>query len=498
MPDRAKHERDSQWAGFGESYVKTKKCNICGGKNNHWIRFCDNKLCSYSMCTPCCDSDPCAIDRLENGCWCRDRSNEPGVQKLKDEHVEKHVTGAMLKPQTISPTAKSAGAEKARAPKVEICATTQPNFSQHDARKAKGIAKGAAKETSAVATPPKPAFSTKPSRALSALVRSGPAYRKPVPSDHANRTVSAETASGRPTALTQEESGVSGGASTMPFKDHPPAGYKRNWPRPMGSPKLAGQSTDRSNTPSLIHSEMDVDGTVSSPREEVTSVSTVPAPTPLTENSEPKPSGKTKLDRDQTFTELGEELAAAENRGKANISSHAIRISKPIPSIFQQSRPVGMDGKSTVIVGGGVIGLSIARELAVMAHEKGWNHSITVVELRNSVFAQASGHNAGILTTEGLAISPNTEALADLAVASMDIWMRLGKDKTFCDATGYTTSKTSQVFVQHDGQGESPLHKSSNGWFKGKYGWAYADQDLSFGLVYIFRLQSLEAITDNR
>lgn len=63
-------------------------------------------------------------------------------------------------------------------------------------------------------------------------------------------------------------------------------------------------------------------------------------------------------------------------------------------------------GATTVIVGAGVVGLFIARELA-MAVEAKVKHNITVVEIRKGHCELASGHCAGFLTASGVSEARN-------------------------------------------------------------------------------------------
>ena len=61
-----------------------------------------------------------------------------------------------------------------------------------------------------------------------------------------------------------------------------------------------------------------------------------------------------------------------------------------------------LHGGTTVIVGAGVVGLCIARELAMETNRVGLKHHIVVVEIRESYCELASGHCAGFLSTRGM------------------------------------------------------------------------------------------------
>jgi hypothetical protein len=61
-----------------------------------------------------------------------------------------------------------------------------------------------------------------------------------------------------------------------------------------------------------------------------------------------------------------------------------------------------LQGATTAIVGAGVVGLCIARELALEKERTGLDHHIVVVELRKSYCELASGHCAGFLSTSGM------------------------------------------------------------------------------------------------
>ena len=59
-------------------------------------------------------------------------------------------------------------------------------------------------------------------------------------------------------------------------------------------------------------------------------------------------------------------------------------------------------GGATVIVGAGVVGLFIAREIALEAKEAGIERPVIVIELRKSYCELASGYSAGFLSTKDM------------------------------------------------------------------------------------------------
>lgn len=79
-----------------------------------------------------------------------------------------------------------------------------------------------------------------------------------------------------------------------------------------------------------------------------------------------------------------------------------------------------LEGKTTVVAGAGVIGLSIARELAAQAAASGTEHEIIVVEARDS-YAQLASHDcAGLITKHGL-----PRKLGSLLSTSLAAWEQL-------------------------------------------------------------------------
>ncbi len=72
-----------------------------------------------------------------------------------------------------------------------------------------------------------------------------------------------------------------------------------------------------------------------------------------------------------------------------------------------------IQGAATVVVGAGVVGLCIARELALEMKQANLEHRIVVIEIKESYCELASGHCAGFISTSG--IPDDWESLVDEA-----------------------------------------------------------------------------------
>jgi hypothetical protein len=79
-----------------------------------------------------------------------------------------------------------------------------------------------------------------------------------------------------------------------------------------------------------------------------------------------------------------------------------------------------LHNKTTVIIGAGVIGLAIARELAAATKSTHTNHEIIVVEKRNSYAQEASQHCFGIIAEHGV-----PEGYEELLALSLQSWNAL-------------------------------------------------------------------------
>ncbi|KAI7282801.1 hypothetical protein KC345_g3281 [Hortaea werneckii] len=87
-------------------------------------------------------------------------------------------------------------------------------------------------------------------------------------------------------------------------------------------------------------------------------------------------------------------------------------------------------GGSTIIVGAGIVGLNIARELAMQTEQAGIRHAITVVDIQEDVCCLASANCAGLLSIHG---RPNPlQSLCDL---SLEAWGDLADVPGFQEST---------------------------------------------------------------
>ena len=89
---------------------------------------------------------------------------------------------------------------------------------------------------------------------------------------------------------------------------------------------------------------------------------------------------------------------------------------------------------STIIVGAGIVGLNIARELAMQTEKAGIRHAITVVDIQEDVCCLASANCAGLLSIHGRPDS--LQALCDL---SLEAW------GDFADTPGFPESTKLQL-----------------------------------------------------
>ena len=83
-----------------------------------------------------------------------------------------------------------------------------------------------------------------------------------------------------------------------------------------------------------------------------------------------------------------------------------------------------LHNKTTVIIGAGVVGLAIARELAAATRINNTNHEVIVVEKRKSYAQGASQHCFGIIAEHGV-----PEGYEHLLALSLDSWRSLLDDE---------------------------------------------------------------------
>ena len=106
-----------------------------------------------------------------------------------------------------------------------------------------------------------------------------------------------------------------------------------------------------------------------------------------------------------------------------------------------------LEDGGTVIVGAGIVGLCIAYELAVKVAQTEINHSITVVDIRDSYCELASGSCAGILS-----ISGGHRAYHELCSLSRECFSELISTPGFTEATDMRTESVYTV-ARLDGKG---------------------------------------------
>ncbi|TKA81885.1 hypothetical protein B0A49_00371 [Cryomyces minteri] len=102
--------------------------------------------------------------------------------------------------------------------------------------------------------------------------------------------------------------------------------------------------------------------------------------------------------------------------------------------------PAHLEGKTTVIVGGGVMGLCIAYHLAALSqsevkrpgHNTGIKHTIIVIDELDQPFYAGSGTNSGRLSVAQL-----SEDLKQLGEVSYEQWEELGSKREFREQTAY-------------------------------------------------------------
>ncbi|KAI6805214.1 hypothetical protein KC327_g7438 [Hortaea werneckii] len=87
-------------------------------------------------------------------------------------------------------------------------------------------------------------------------------------------------------------------------------------------------------------------------------------------------------------------------------------------------------GGSTIIVGAGIVGLNIARELAIQTEQAGIRHAITVIDIQEDVCCLASANCAGLLSIHG-----RPDSLQSLCDLSLEAWGDLSDIPGFSEST---------------------------------------------------------------
>lgn len=156
---------------------------------------------------------------------------------------------------------------------------------------------------------------------------------------------------------------------------------------------------------------------------------------------------------------------------KHELSDPFVSASK-VDQAADQAHPIQhLQGGHTVIIGAGVLGLCIARELAHTARETGTNHTITVIEARGSYCELASKYCAGFLTALSL---PNAcDVLREPAAAA---WLELFEEPGFQDAV--KASDSSPMLVIGAGKLNREMAPS---WAQGRVNDSFVADDKAVG-----------------
>ena len=137
---------------------------------------------------------------------------------------------------------------------------------------------------------------------------------------------------------------------------------------------------------------------------------------------------------------------------------------------------------TTVIIGGGAIGLATARQLALTAKENKVDHTVYLVDCMAELFTQSSGQGTGILNSEDL-----QPELQEFAQMTRQAFKTLCSSADFVAKTGFQAGSAFNAYSSDlDGAHLSPSvgnDMSDINWFKGKLDWGYQPQEGSYGLV---------------
>ena len=114
--------------------------------------------------------------------------------------------------------------------------------------------------------------------------------------------------------------------------------------------------------------------------------------------------------------------------------------------------------KRTIVVGAGVVGLSIARELAARTYNTATDHEIVVVEKQSWYGQGASGHCAGLITKHGV-----PEVFGPLLELSLKCWAEQLANKGFRDEIQYVPNNI--VHVKTKAEGRSDHTASPPSWY---------------------------------
>lgn len=136
--------------------------------------------------------------------------------------------------------------------------------------------------------------------------------------------------------------------------------------------------------------------------------------------------------------------------------------------------------RTTMIIGAGAIGLSVARELALINKaDKVEQHQIVVVDIMAKEFTQFSGHNPGVLSLRDL-----PQGMMSLGQLAKSEWSKLVQKPCFASAARYEANGVYEVLTHDSAVALGASKQSPNAdWFRGKVDWEYLEQDESFGTM---------------
>jgi hypothetical protein len=112
--------------------------------------------------------------------------------------------------------------------------------------------------------------------------------------------------------------------------------------------------------------------------------------------------------------------------------------------------------KRTIVVGAGVIGLSIARELAARTYNTATHHEILVVEKRAWYGEEASGQCAGLITKHGV-----PEVYGPLLELSLKCWAEQLINEDFREKIHHVPNSVVHVKAKAEGRSDHTANPSS-------------------------------------
>lgn len=135
------------------------------------------------------------------------------------------------------------------------------------------------------------------------------------------------------------------------------------------------------------------------------------------------------------------------------------------------SQLVHLHRATTVVIGAGVVGLFLARELALEANKAGIEHRIVVVELRQSCCELASGLCAGFLSTKGM-----PEDWSSLAEIAEECWFDMIASSDTRSTLAFSGNTKHQV-VEGAGGGKDAAPR----WLREEIPWALVEDEHALG-----------------